>query len=193
MNDIELTAKQELFCYYYVLYLNATKAAIEAGYSRHTAYSIGNQNLKKVEVQKRIERMKSNLAETAQISALRIAKEHEKIAFANAGELRSGWITMKEFESLTEEQKACIQEIATKQTKRVGDSGDCIVDEFVKIKLYDKQKSLDSLNNMFGYNAPVKSEVKQETVAKLDLEDLNEEELAAIEKVGIKALNRKDE
>jgi phage terminase small subunit len=193
MNDIELTAKQELFCYYYVLYLNATKAAIEAGYSKKTAYSIGNSNLKKVEVRRRIERMRANLAETAQISALRIAKEHEKIAFANAGQLRDGWITMKEFESLTEDQKACIQEVSTKQTKRVDDLGNCIIDEFVKIKLYDKQKSLDSLNDMFGYNAPVKSEVKQENVAKLDLENLSEEEEALLLRIGEKALNRKDE
>jgi hypothetical protein len=32
MKDKELTPKEERFCYEYVLYLNATKAAINAGY-----------------------------------------------------------------------------------------------------------------------------------------------------------------
>ena len=107
----KLTDKQEKFCYEYVLHLNATKAAINAGYSEKTAYSIGGENLKKPEIQERIRYMQDNLAETAQLSALRVLKEHEKIAF-------------------NDEEKTA-----------------------------DKQKSLDSINNMLGYNAPTKSEV----------------------------------
>ena len=107
----KLTDKQEKFCYEYVLHLNATKAAINAGYSEKTAYSIGGENLKKPEIQARIRYMQDNLAETAQLSALRVLKEHEKIAF-------------------NDEEKTA-----------------------------DKQKSLDSINNMLGYNAPTKSEV----------------------------------
>jgi phage terminase small subunit len=45
--------------------------------------------------------LRDNLAETAEISALRVLKEYEKIAFSNAGQLRDGWITLKEFERLT--------------------------------------------------------------------------------------------
>ena len=33
---------------------------------------------------------------------------------------------MDDFESLTDEQKSCIQEITTKQTKRIYDDGDLI-------------------------------------------------------------------
>ena len=31
--------------------------------------------------------------------------------------------------------------------------------EYVKIELYDKQKSLDSITQMLGYNAPIRQEV----------------------------------
>lgn len=46
-----LTEKQILFCNEYLIDLNATQAAIRAGYSEKTAYSIGNENLKKPEIQ----------------------------------------------------------------------------------------------------------------------------------------------
>lgn len=49
-----LTAKQEAFCQAYVACRNATQAAVEAGYSERTAGSIGQENLKKPEIQKRL-------------------------------------------------------------------------------------------------------------------------------------------
>lgn len=106
----KLTDKQEKFCYEYVLHLNASKAAINAGYSENSAKEIGCENLTKPNIQARIKYMQDNLAETAQLSALRVLKEHEKIAF-------------------NDEEKTA-----------------------------DKQKSLDSINNMLGYNAPTKNE-----------------------------------
>lgn len=50
-----LTARQKRFCDEYLVDLNATQAAIRAGYSRKTAYSIGVENLKKPEIKKYIE------------------------------------------------------------------------------------------------------------------------------------------
>lgn len=50
MND-KLTTKQRLFVEAYLADPNATKAALAAGYSPKTAYSIGQANLKKVEIQ----------------------------------------------------------------------------------------------------------------------------------------------
>jgi len=45
-----LTEKQQLFCDEYMIDLNATQAAIRAGYSQKTAYSIGEENLRKPEI-----------------------------------------------------------------------------------------------------------------------------------------------
>ena len=54
----KMTAKQQRFCDEYLIDLNATQAAIRAGYSKKTAYSIGVENLKKPEIEKYIaERM----------------------------------------------------------------------------------------------------------------------------------------
>lgn len=45
-----LTAKQKAFIEAYLTHWNATKAALEAEYSPKTAYSIGQENLKKPEI-----------------------------------------------------------------------------------------------------------------------------------------------
>ena len=42
-----LTKKQDLFCQEYLVDLNATQAAIRAGYSAKTAHVIGQENLRK--------------------------------------------------------------------------------------------------------------------------------------------------
>ena len=49
-----MTDKQELFIREYLIDFNSTKAAIRAGYSARTAYSIGNELLKKPEISQAI-------------------------------------------------------------------------------------------------------------------------------------------
>lgn len=156
----KLTDKQERFCYEYCIDFNATKAAIRAGYSEKTANEQGSQNLAKLSIQTRISEMKSNLSETAGISALRVINEHAKIAFTGIANLKDSWMTLRDFENLSDDEKACIQEVQTKEIRK-DDGGDGIIIEgWVKIKLYDKQKSLDSISNMLGFNAATKQEIK---------------------------------
>ena len=148
-DDVKLTAKEDMFCRQYILHLNATKAAINAGYSEKTARNIGSQNLAKLHIQKRIKQMQNNLADTLELSKARIVTEHMKIAFADAGQLRVSWTELKDFEKLTDEQKAVIQEVTVKEVKFGVE---------IKVKQYDKQRSLDSLSAMLGFNEPVKME-----------------------------------
>lgn len=51
----KLTAKQKRFCDEYLIDLNATQAAIRAGYSEKTARAIGNENLTKPDIKEYIE------------------------------------------------------------------------------------------------------------------------------------------
>ena len=51
----KLTEKQRKFVNEYLIDMNATQAAIRAGYSKKTAYSIGEENLKKPEIKNRID------------------------------------------------------------------------------------------------------------------------------------------
>ena len=52
----KLTAKQKRFCDEYLIDMNITQAAIRAGYSKKTAYAIGQENLKKPTLQNYIDK-----------------------------------------------------------------------------------------------------------------------------------------
>ena len=64
-----LTTKQELFCLEYLIDLNATKAAIRAGYSAKTAEQMGYQLLQKTSVSAVIQRQQEQRAQRTKRSA----------------------------------------------------------------------------------------------------------------------------
>lgn len=63
-----LTAKQERFIQEYLIDLNATQAAIRAGYSPKTAYSIGTENLKKPVIASRVKERRDEVAKVAELT-----------------------------------------------------------------------------------------------------------------------------
>lgn len=65
---MSLTAKQERFVQEYIIDLNATQAAIRAGYSEKTAGSVGNENLHKPEIAKAITAELVKRAERVEVS-----------------------------------------------------------------------------------------------------------------------------
>ena len=69
-----LTPKQQRFVEEYLIDLNATQAAIRAGYSAKTAKVIAAQNLSKLNVQEAIEEAQSKRAEQTQIDAAYVLK-----------------------------------------------------------------------------------------------------------------------
>ncbi len=64
-----LTPKQQLFVSEYLLDLNATQAAIRAGYSKKTAMQIGEQNLRKLEISEAIDQAKAERLERNKVEA----------------------------------------------------------------------------------------------------------------------------
>ena len=70
-----MTPKQEVFVREYLIDLNATQAAIRAGYSEATAYSQGQRMLKNVEVATALAEAKTERAEKCEIDALWVLRE----------------------------------------------------------------------------------------------------------------------
>lgn len=64
-----LTDKQEMFCREYLIDLNATQAAIRAGYSEKTANRTGSENLSKPDIAQRIIYLKSERNERVEVNA----------------------------------------------------------------------------------------------------------------------------
>lgn len=71
----KLTVKQQKFCDEYIKSGNAAEAALKAGYSNRTAYSIGNENLKKPELKKYIE------DELKQLESAKLATAQETLEY----------------------------------------------------------------------------------------------------------------
>lgn len=65
----KLTPKQEIFCKEYLIDLNATQAAIRAGYSQRSANNVGPDNLLKPIIQKRIAELMSEREQRTEITA----------------------------------------------------------------------------------------------------------------------------
>lgn len=179
----KLTIKQDKACIKYLECGDKT-AAYRYAYncskmSDATVWNNAYKLFQNNEVITRIEYLKNHLAEAAGLSALKIVNEHKKIAFSDATRIRSGWMDLKDFEELTDEEKACIQTVETKTTIRKDPNGNNIEDVFVRVKLYDKQKALDSLTQILGFNAPIKNEHTGEGGApiKIDCKALSDEDL----------------
>ena len=73
-----MTPRQQKFCDEYLISGNATDAAIKAGYSPKTAYSMGNENLNKPELKEYIE------TELDKIHSAKIADAEEVMKYLTA-------------------------------------------------------------------------------------------------------------
>lgn len=165
-NDIHvygltLTMKEEIFCKEYSVDFNAKRAAEVAGYAKNRAAQTGYDLLQKPKIQQRLEKVKENLAEESGISALMVLNELKKIAFSNTADYFDGWMKIKDFNKIPDEQKAALADI--KVTKKTYGK---VTEEFVQFKMHDKLKALEDINKMLGFNKPEESkqEIKVENI-----------------------------
>lgn len=82
-----LTAKQQRFVEEYLIDLNATQAAIRAGYSERAANRQGAENLSKPDIATAISRAQVARAKRTEITADRVLAELAKVAFANLSDV----------------------------------------------------------------------------------------------------------
>jgi phage terminase small subunit len=76
----ELTDKQKRFCEEYIIDLNATQAAIRAGYSDKTANEQGSRLLANVKVKEYIDELQKNVSERTQLDADWVVKRFKEIS-----------------------------------------------------------------------------------------------------------------
>lgn len=144
-----LTDKQQRFCEEYLVDLNATKAAIRAGYSEDSAGSIGHENLKKPEIQDYISKRQKELQEATGITQKRVLEEYAKIAFLDPRKLYTVDGALKPIRELGDEEAGAIASIEILEEK-TGEEDVEVVGSTKKVKLHDKVKALDSLGRHLG-------------------------------------------
>lgn len=139
-----MTAKEKLFCEEYIIDLNATRAAIRAGYSQKSAGNIGSENLKKPHIRARIEKLEAERSRRTGITADRVLRELAKIGFVKATDVING-STGKVRDDAAPEDLACISSI---KVKTIPTEEGPIVER--EVKLVDKNKSLELLGKHLG-------------------------------------------
>lgn len=139
-----MTKKQKRFVDEYLIDLNITQAAIRAGYSPKTAYSIGSENLKKPEIRACIEKAMAERSKRTGINQDRIIIELAKIGLLNPKDL-------VDFDEATVKEEAAEEDLAAIASVRVKrfptKDGEGIERE---IKMHDKTKALELLGRHFG-------------------------------------------
>jgi len=144
-DDTELTPKQARFVDEYLVDLNATKAAIRAGYSENGAHVQGSQLLSNPKVSDLIVAKRAELSKKTEITQERVLLELKRIAFSNMKNLAE-WsddigVQFKDLSEIPDDVSATISEIASDATHLKG--GMILVKR--RVKLHDKMKALDML------------------------------------------------
>jgi phage terminase small subunit len=156
-----LTEKQEKFCQEYLIDLNATQAAIRAGYSENTSYSIGWENLRKPEIQTRIQDLRDEMAKGFNITKERIIEEYRRLAFFDIRKIHTADGGLKSVTDFDDDSAAAVAGIEVyEEDLKSDDPGEQItIGRLKKIKLANKKDALDSLCKVLGYNPPDKKEL----------------------------------
>lgn len=144
-----LSRKQSKFVEEYLVDLNATQAAIRAGYSQKTAEQIGYQLLQKTSVQKFIAIKQKEHSEKTDITVERVLKERARLAFFDSRKLFNSDGSPKMIHELDDDTAAVVAGIEVVQ---IGNS-EVGIGQVLKIKLSDKTASLTALERHLGvYN-----------------------------------------
>lgn len=155
-----MTKKQKRFVEEYLIDLNATQAAIRAGYSPDTAGSIGNENLKKPEIRTHIGKAMAERSKRTGVNADRVVEELAKIAFVNANEVIDP-------DTATIREDALPEDTAAIQSVKVKTFGEDGLER--EIKMADKIKALELLGRHLGmFKDKVEVSGLQEEKTKLD-------------------------
>lgn len=161
-----LTSKQQRFVDEYLVDLNATQAAIRAGYSEKTARSISNENLTKPDIQAAIHQGMEARSGRVSITQDMVLRELAKIGFSDIRKVvRWGetMVRMAEAEEEGADDMVPYHGLALIDSTEIDDDTAGAIAEVsqgkegLKVKLHDKKSALVDIGRhlgMFGHGGP---------------------------------------
>ena len=145
-----LTPKQQVFVEEYLVDLNATQAAIRAGYSKKTAKQQGARLLTNVDIAAAVQAALAARSERTEISQNMVLDELAKVAFANLGDylvIADDGLVSIDFSKLPEGGTAVLAEL-TQSHVVGGTEGQPVLR--TKFKLHSKLTALELLGRHLG-------------------------------------------
>ena len=151
----------------YLIDLNATQAAVRAGYSAKTADQQGSRMLANVKVQQEIGERMAERSRRIGVNQDRVVVELSKIAFVKMTDIVDEQGKIKD--GASDDDLACIESVKYKESS--GDSGGSVERE---VKLSSKLKALELLGKHLGmWNSKLDVNITQPVVitGETELED----------------------
>lgn len=161
---MKLSPKQKRFVDEYLIDLNATQAAIRAGYSAKTAQEQSSRLLSNVMVQKIISERQKALSDKTDITIERVLKERARLAFFDPRKLFNADGTPKAIHELDDDTAAVVAGV---DVVNIGNS-ELGIGQVLKIKLSEKSASLTALERHLGmYNDKMTHDITVNPAAEL--------------------------
>lgn len=147
-----LNAKQQRFVEEYLIDLNATQAAIRAGYSAKTAHSHGSRLLNDVEIAAAISSAKMERAERTGITQDRVLDELAKIGFSDLRKMMTSGGALRLPDDWDDETAGAISsiEVITRPDGEQDAEGRRAVEAVHKIRAWDKISALEKIGKHLG-------------------------------------------
>ena len=146
-----LTAKQTVFVQEYLVDLNATQAAIRAGYSQRTAGWIGPQLLGKTHVAEAVQSAMAKREERTEITQDMVLREYAKLAFLDPRRFYDDQGNLISVHDLPEDVAAALASMEVVfERDGEGENGRPQFAAVRKIKFSDKKAALDSIARHLG-------------------------------------------
>ena len=136
-----MTNKQRRFVEEYLIDLNATQAAIRAGYSPDTAEEQGARLLRFVKVSTAVKQAIAERSRRTGVNAERVVTELAKIAFANITDIANITEAVLKDDAARDDTAAVL---SVKVKRGIGESVER------EIKMHDKVKALEQLGRHLG-------------------------------------------
>ncbi len=184
----KLTDKQQAFVLEYMRDLNASAAARRAGYSSKTAYSIGQENLTKPDIQAAIQKRREKIEQKTEITIERVLREYARLGFNDPRKLFNDDGSPKGIHELDDDTAAAIGGLDVLEQYEGTGKDRVFVGYVKKYKLADKRGALDSIGKHLGmFIERIKAEVGAKVETKADYSKLTTEELLDLKKLLEKA------
>ena len=142
---MSLTNKQLKFCQEYIIDLNATQAAIRAGYSKNTARFIACENLTKPNIQQKLAELQKEVAKRNEVTIDIIIGELKELGFSNISDFMHNGKMLPLAEVAKDRLKAVSQVKLTRTSNNDSER------ETIEFKFYDKLSALDKLARHLGF------------------------------------------
>lgn len=163
----KLAPKQQLFVQEYLKDLNATRAAIAAGYSKRSARQVAHRMLTNDDIQAAVASAKAARSERVQLDADMVLVELDAVARSNIADVLrievfddgTFLISPKDLSKLPERVQRGIKSIEQTVTERLSpDGGEPLKTVKLKIEMHSKTAGLRMVMDHLGMDAPKKLE-----------------------------------